>query len=194
MERTENRRRFFRITDVVDLSYRVIDERDAAESSCITSQILTVCSLAGALESLTQESAKLLHRIEKKQPELVSYLKLLNEKIDLLALAILEDRQGDNANSRKVNVSASGLAFQCAEAIDPGLLIEIKMMMTTFRVVLVVCCKVVHCAKIHHAEGAAPCFMISADFNNLTEADQDILMQHLVRRQMQQLREKGGKH
>lgn len=192
MDRTENRRRYFRIADRVDLTYRVINEEDVAESSHITSHILSACSLTTALENVTEESAKLLHRIEKKQPEMVHYLKLLDEKIDLLAQAVIGDNETDTNNSCEINLSASGLAFQSKESVKVGEFLELKMLLSSFRVLLVTCCKVIHCAKDQSTDERTY-YLISADFVNLTEQDRDLLIQHLVRRQMQQIREKRAK-
>lgn len=189
MEKAENRRRFFRITDEVDLTYRVVDAHEIAKSSHITNHILGTCDLSAALASITQESTKLVHRIEKKQPELIQYLKLLEEKIDLIAQAVLSDKLTESNNTSKINLSASGLAFQCHEVLPAGAFLELKMVLASIRVLLVTCCKVIQCEQRRTADGL-PAFQISADFINLSEQDRDLLIQHLVKRQMQQIRAK----
>ncbi len=133
----------------------------------------------------------MLQRIEKKQPELAHYLKLLDEKIDLLAQAVAGENEIAAHDAREVNLSASGLAFQSQEAIESGEFLEIKLLLSSFRVLLVACCKVIQCAANEPDEGSPP-YLVSADFINLSEEDRDLLIQHLVRRQMRQIREKRG--
>lgn len=194
MEITENRREYFRIDDEVDLNYRIIDGREAAESSShITENILSGCTLSTALDIISEESTRLLYRIEKSQPDLAHFMKLLDKKIDLLAQAIvMQDSQADKKNTCEINLSASGLAFNSDEALDVGVFLELKMLLVSVGALIVTCCKVIHCKKNQPGDGR-PAYLISVDFVNMKEQDQELLIKHLVKRQMRQIREKRKK-
>lgn len=194
MEKTENRRRYFRIDDVVDLNYRLIDEQDVTESSSrMTDNILSECTLATALEYVSQESARLLYRIDKSQPDIAHCIKLLDKKIDLLTQAIMmQGGEPDKKKSCEINLSASGLAFGCEKALDIGVFLELRMSLVSIGAVIITCCQVIQCKKNPSADGRPP-FQISVNFVNMTEEDKELLIKHMVKRQMQQIREKSRK-
>jgi c-di-GMP-binding flagellar brake protein YcgR len=190
MANTNNRRRHFRIDEVVELNYKVIDVKEAAVSSHITDNVLSASSLAAALEAVSKESARLLRRLERSQPETGQYLKLLEDKIDLLAQAVLmQAGRSVNKNTSEINLSASGLAFQSDEMLAAGAFLELKMLFVSFRVLIVTCGKVVDCKKNQSGDSRFP-YRVSVDFVNMKEQDRELLIRHLVRRQSQQIREK----
>lgn len=194
MEKTENRRRYFRIDDVIDLSYRVIDKQDVAESSSHNiTNILNDCTLSAALENVTRESASLLLRIEKSKPDIAHYLRLLDKKIDLLAQAIMmQGSQPDKKKPCEINLSASGLAFYSDKALDVDVFLELRMVLVSIGIVIITCCKVILCKNNQSADGGSP-YQISVDFVDMTEQVRELLIKHMVKKQMQQIREKSRK-
>ena len=146
MTKAEDRRGFFRIDDEVNLSYKKIDEKQLHEPHHISDNILNSCSLSTALETVSQESAMLLHRLDKILPEVADYLRLIDTKIDLLAQAItMQGFQVKENNTRKVNISATGIAFNCEEALKDGDYLEIKILLTSCMRVIVTYGRVVYC-------------------------------------------------
>ncbi|MGZ8094675.1 MAG: PilZ domain-containing protein [Methylosarcina sp.] len=193
MARTENRRQYFRIEDVVELNYRIIDEQDVTESSQIAHNILSECTLPTILDSISQETSRLLHRIEKSHPDIAPFLKLLDSKIDLVAQAVmLHVNPDDKKKPRAINLSASGLAFDSEEAVEKGKFLELRLLLLSSRVLMVTCCKVIQCTKNSLSEGGGP-YLITVDFVRMKEQDRDLLIQHLVKRQIQQIKAKKKK-
>jgi len=189
----DERRRFFRIDDAVNLYYRIVDEQTVVAASKMTDDVLSNCSLVTALDVLNQESRLVLHRIEKNEPEIAEYLKLMDSKISLLAQAVLQQNNDLSESSLcNTNLSASGLAIEVDSDIKVGEFIEVKLFLSSCVAVILLYGKVVYCKKNHTPEKTAS-FQIGIDYINLKDADREVLIKHIVKRQMQQIRETNGK-
>ncbi len=189
----DERRRFFRIDDTVNLFYKVVDEQTVLTASQLTDDLLSNCSLVTALDVLGQESRLIMYRIEKNEPEIAEYLKLMESKISLLAQAVM--RQGNDftdSNMRNANISASGLAFESDIAVEKGQYLEIKLLLTSCLAVIVIYGKVIYCKEDKLGDISMP-YQIGIDYINLKEQDREVLIKHVVKRQMQQIREQKTK-
>lgn len=188
--KTEDRRDFFRIDDEVSLFYKKIDEKRVTEPHNISDNILTSCSLSTALEMVSQDSAVLLHRLEKNQPDLAEYLRVIDSKIDLIAQAIImQGFQVKEKDTRNVNVSATGMAFNCEVALKPGSYLEIKMMLVSCMTVIVTYGRVVYCKSNQSDDSQYPYF-VGIDFINMKDEDREMLIKYVVKKQLQQIRDK----
>lgn len=186
----EERRAYFRIEDELNLFYKKIDAKSAAEPHHLSDNILHSCSLSSALEAISQESTEILHRLDKVLPDLAEYLRLIDTKIDLLAQAIM--MQGfriDESETRHVNLSASGIGFNCEEAFKPGDYLEIKMLLLSSVAVIVTYGRVVHCRHNPDNESRQP-YTIGVEFIDMQDDDKEILVQYVVKKQIQQIRDK----
>ena len=185
----KDRRRFFRIDDEVNLFYKIVDEQAVITASQLTDDLLSNCSLVTALDMLDQESNLIMYRIEKNEPEIADYLKVLESKINILSQAVL--MQGNDLSEsamRKANISASGLAFDNEVEIKQGEFLEIKLLLTSCLAVITIHGKVVYC-KENTPESSEMPFQIGIDYFDLKEQDREVLIKHVVKRQMQQIRE-----
>ncbi|MGZ8236975.1 MAG: PilZ domain-containing protein [Methylobacter sp.] len=190
MTKAEDRRGFFRIDDEVNLSYKKIDEKQLHEPHPVSDNILNSCSLSTALETVSQESATLLHRLDKVLPEVADYLRLIDTKIDLLAQAItMQGFQVKENNTRKVNISATGIAFNCEEALKDGDYLEIKILLTSCMRVIVTYGRVVHCQNSPSNDSHCPYF-VGVNFIDMKEEDREMLIKYVVKEQLQQIRDK----
>jgi hypothetical protein len=190
MARAEERRRFFRIDDEVNLMYKLIDEKAAVEPSYISDHILNNCSLSAAIDMVSQESALLLNRLERSQPEVADYLRLLDNKIDLLVQALMmQGGEFTQKNTRNANLSATGLAFESEEKLETGAYIEIRMMLVSCMAVIVTYGKVVYCKLNKASDGQFP-YVVGVDYINMKDQDRELLIKHVVKRQLQQIRDK----
>lgn len=190
MARTGERRRFFRIDDEVNLFYKKIDEKSMTEVSHISDNILGNCSLSAALEVISQESASLLYRLERTYPDIADYLKLIENKIDLLAQAyMMQSGQFKEKDSRNANLSAAGLAFDSEEELQEGDYLEIKMLLVSCLAIIVTYGKVIYCKKNHSNDSQYP-YIVGVDYDNMKDQDREVLIKHVVRRQLQQIRDK----
>ena len=190
MARVEERRRFFRIDDEVNLVYKKIDEKATIEPSHVSDHILSHCSLSAAIDMVSQESALLLNRLERSQPEVADYLRLVENKIDLLVQAIMmQDSLFTEQNTRNVNLSASGLAFESEEKLNPGEFLEVKMTLVSCMAVVVTYGKVIYCKQNPVNDSQFP-YVVGIDYINMKDQDRELLIKHVVKRQLQQIRDK----
>jgi c-di-GMP-binding flagellar brake protein YcgR len=185
----DDRRRFFRIDDEVNLFYKVVDEQEVLSASQVTNDLLSNCSLVTALDMLDQESRLVMYRIEKNDPEIAEYLKIQESKVSLIAQAVMtQGNDFSKGDMRNANISASGLAFECENLIKEGELLEIKLLLTSCLAVIVIYGKVIYCKETEKDETAMP-YLIGVDYINMKEQDREVLIKHVVKRQMQQIRE-----
>jgi len=186
---TEDRRRFFRIDDAINLYYRVVDEQTVVSASKMTDEVLSSCSLVTALDVLGQQSRSALYRIEKKDEEIAEYLKIMDAKISLLSQAVLQ--QGNDLSESQLcntNLSASGLAIEVDSPVKEGEFLEVKLFLSSCVAVILLYGKVIYCRKNTQENSVSP-FQIGIDYINLKDEDREILIKHIVKRQMQQIRE-----
>jgi hypothetical protein len=188
--KTEDRRRFFRIDDEVNLFYRKIDAKLLNEPHRISDNILNSCSLTTALEMMSQDSLVLMHRLEKNLPDVAEYLKLIDAKIDLLAQAItMQGFQFEETETRNVNISATGIAFNCEQALQEGDYLEIKLMLVSSMAVIVTYGRIVYRMSSPSADGQYPYF-VGVDFIDMKDEDRELLIKYVVKKQLQQIRDK----
>ena len=188
--KAEDRRGFFRIDDEVNLFYKKIDEKLVHEPHHVSDNVLNSCSLSTALEMVSQESALLLHRLEKNLPDVADYLRIIETKIDLLGQAIMmQGFQFKENETRNVNISATGIAFNCEEELKQGDYLEIKMLLVSSMAVIVTYGKVVYCRHSQPNDNQYPHF-IGVDFINMKDEDREMLIKYVVKKQLQQIRDK----
>lgn len=188
--KTDERRGFFRIDDEVNLFYKKIDAKLVTEPHHLNDNILNNCSLSTALEMVSQDSAVILHRLDKSHPDVADYLRLIDSKIDLLAQAIMmQGFQFKENDTRNVNISATGMAFNCEEALNENDYLEIKLLLVSSMAVIVTYGRVVYRKNSPSNDNQYPYF-IGVDFINMKDEDRELLIKYVVKKQLQQIRDK----
>lgn len=188
----KERRRFFRIDDEINLYYKKVDENIINQSSHISDNVLANCSLAAALQMISQESRMMMNRIERNSPDIADYLKLIDSKIDLISQAVMmQGAEFKEKDARNANLSASGVAFDSEEALQVGDFLEIKMLLASCMAVIVAYGKVIYCREKQPPDSR---FMhvVGVNYINMKDQDRELLIKHVVKRQMQQIRESKG--
>ncbi|PPD32912.1 MAG: pilus assembly protein PilZ [Methylomonas sp.] len=187
-EEYQEKRRYFRVNDTISLMYKTIDAQHIQKHSYVSNDILSSCSLATALEVLNQEAAAMVPRLEKRDPDLFEYLKLLDAKINLIAQSLHLQQDGfTEEDKREVNLSADGVAFSNGYAIQVGSLLELHMLLSSCLALITVYARVVQCK-----DTPGQPFEIAVEYINLKEDDRELLIKHVIKKQMQQLREKNA--
>lgn len=186
----EERRRFFRVNDSVNLAHKVVDDAILSASSHVSNDVLSNCSLSTALEILDQESQTLALRIERRDPELIAYLRIIEAKINLIGRAVMPDEALSQREKQDVSLSASGIGFSNDQTLPVGALLELRLLLSSMLAIIVVHARVVD-SKKRLTDDDQPVYQISAEFVNLSDDDQELLIKHIVKRELHQLREKG---
>ncbi len=195
-ESTENnhseRRRFFRIKDEILLFYKLLDNGEIPADKSFKEQTVDPFSLTAALSHLTEDTRVQLKLLEKNYPDVSAYLKILDRKINLIAQSVLlNDKSMEGQASKEVDLSASGLAFCSENRIEVGSILELKMILPPSLVAVITYGNVVHCEPKEASDAVDPSYNIGVDFLNIEEQDRELLIRHIVKRQMVQLRKRN---
>lgn len=190
-EELEEKRRYFRVTDTINLLHKVLDEDSLDQLSHISDDVLGNCSLSAALDVLNEEARMMAPRLERRDPEFFEYLKLIDTKIGLIAQALaLKDEHFSRHDKHAVSMSGSGLAFANEQPIEAGTLLELRMVLTSCLAVIVVFGRVVQCKDISTVNRQTP-YEVCVEYINMKEEDRELLLKHVVKKQLQQLRDKN---
>ena len=124
------------------------------------------------------------HKIETKMPELARYLAVLEKQIDRITELLIGD--DDETMQRKAtNLSAQGISYYCAQAPVQDELVELRLKLLPSGLRLVIIARVVKIeSESGHDQGG---HKVSLDFENLHEADREILIKHIHGKQMESL-------
>ena len=182
---TADRRRFFRVDDTISLSYQLIDENTVAQGLKSSAYLNNEYSLAATLDVLSQEAMRIMQHLEKQNSEFLELYQVLDAKINAMAQAVMFIGSNvDAQNCQDVSLSAAGLAFQQQTALELGQNLAIEMYLPSTLALILVYGRVVNC----QADDAGQ-HVISVEYTQIREEDQELLIKHVVRKQWQQLRE-----
>ncbi len=188
--RHKERRRYYRIDDVVHLEYRILppEEAEAIERQMQRPRP-PEDGLVEQLTALNKHMAALETELRKAPPAVVKYLKHLNKKVDLLATHLaLEsaDRyrraghQGTVAGMKRVNLSAGGVAFSIDRCLTPGTYLHVRMGVEETGFILNTYGRVIDCQA---REGEKGGYRVRVEFPFLDDHERALLMRHIFDRQ-----------
>ena len=181
----QERRGYFRVDDEVGLSFRLVsaDELNKSDGILRINENDSV-PLANELEKMREVSRIHFRHVAKESPETARYFTFIEKKIDLLAHHIL---LGANElfikNTQSVSISGSGLAFTAGESLSIGDLIELKFILKPSLTNIRTFSKVVSC-KAQDGQ-----FKVAVEFSQLNNDDRDLLIRHVVKKQINDIRE-----
>lgn len=166
---SDERRRFFRIDDEAEISFKTIsnEEFDAWDSSQKDEE-------GERLAKLETEIGIAISSLKSSHPQLAKISELLNQKINF-SMATNTKTQGfvDDGELKPINLSACGIAFHTDENIQANQNILLQLKLKPSNVAIVTAGKVIAASPEQGKN------MIRVDFQQLAENYQDLLMQHL---------------
>ncbi len=172
------RRRYFRINDQVALGYAKL----RSDAALVSERALL--SLGARMDSLQNELRHELTVIADESPRLGRALQLLDRKLDLVVemLDVRTLAEQESLSLEEVNLSASGISFPADEWFVPGerLLVTLVLPPDSQHVRLV--------ARVVAYDKEGEGHRVRADFENPTQIDRDVLVQHVLRCQSVELR------
>ncbi len=180
------RRRYFRINDRVGLDYRPVSASNRIDYRENTSNVEIEAPMV--IQVLNNELDKALDILWKSDASAANALILLNRKLDLLAADLNPAfiRQHDVAEEEiEVNISACGVAFECAEYFNAGQKLDIRIRLKYTRSLVNVVGLVVACEPAQETGEAR--YLVRIDFVNMSRSAQEALIQHIVKRQSSQI-------
>lgn len=186
----DERRRFFRIEDLLHLTYRVIGEDElTAKAELLEKGMVEQFMVMASLSAISAEMTATLRKIEIVSPDVAEYLRAVDRKIELLGKAImLEEIEARENQASAVNLSASGIAFYTREILAIGSKVEIKMLLLPSYTGILAYGEVVGNDSIQN--NADYQNQVRIDFTHLRDEERDMLIKHVIRKQGDMLRER----
>jgi len=182
---TDERRRYFRIDDEALLALERIDKAaiDDRVDDFWTNE--HAFSIRNNYNFQIEQHIADRHKIDSKMPELGRYLGVLEKQIDRLTDKLVGDDNDQAMTQKSVNLSAQGIAYYDDQDLDQNELVELKLKLlpTGFRLVIIA--RVVLVEQDRDQDQGK--YRISLDFENLHEADREILIKHIHGKQMDSL-------
>lgn len=174
---TDDRRRFFRIDDQIGVSYQVVEEddligeseppRQADIFSLINDLDKTIACELGELKVTDPKLATLFDALDRKLNALMNQMEIDNRLVQQLAHKI-----------RQVNISACGMGLQVEEALREEDILTVELMLIPGNISIATYGRVISSEALEDGE-----YYVRMDFFGMSANDQELLIQHIVRRQ-----------
>jgi len=191
-QEVNERRSYFRIDDRVKLSCRLVSEEELPE---LIERLKTGAgsnfTVMSSFTSMSQQMIVQLRRIEGTSPDVAECIKILDRKLNILGRAFLvQEESVSNQPSKAANISAGGIAFNCAEFYEQGAVLEIKLLLPPDMTGMMIYGEVISCAKNEEIDDADEAYFLRISFSNIREPDRDLLIRHVLKRQGEWLRKR----
>ncbi len=185
LKSNQERRRYFRVTDLVGLRCQFLSQDEQALAIQAKPS-----SLKDLLKQIDNEVMANLAIIQSSQPEVYRLLDLLNQKINL-ALGADNNKEEDldtTSNICSVNLSACGLAFPSDKPATLNQYISLELTLYPNNIRLTLLAAAIACDR-YEEESERNKYIIRADFVDISDANQEVLVQHVIKRQSMQLKQ-----
>ncbi|WNO08730.1 PilZ domain-containing protein [Teredinibacter sp. KSP-S5-2] len=182
----QERRRYFRITEAIGLSYQYIDGSDQEPRECGTSVPAALIEVS----DLDEKIEKGLDELADKQPEIAELIMLFNQKLERVVnhLSLDKDLVGRIAQKvKEVNISACGMGFENDEPVEPGTRLRLELTLFPAEIKIVTFGRVISCVV---QEDEKESYYWRIDFYGMNTGAQEKLIQHMVQAQNTQLKER----
>lgn len=175
------RRRFFRLDDEVVLDFQLLLD----DTICVEQQHRQLSEF----QALEHEIGALIHQLRSQNPAFGRLAEVFNQKLNLLAgEKFLDQHNADNGAGERVevNLSACGIAFASREALPKHAKILLNIQLKPSNAQLALIGRIVGVDAI---DGDKP-YLIRTEFENLSETQQELLIQHLFLLQSRHLKQR----
>lgn len=183
MKNSTERRSYFRINDVIGLSYSKLDTPEKSQPTRLDEIGLELTNVLAEIDSKFNQSINILWQ---ENPTVAEALGLLNKKVSLVAAHDMQehDQTTDSYEELMVSVSGCGIGFQSTEMLSAQTRLSILVVLKPSNISLNFTATVVACEKVPGDAGNPYWMRVSLDTDN--PAAQEQLIQHIVQRQYAQ--------
>lgn len=187
----EERRRYFRVDDFMGVSYRCIGSEEAGAFVKQAKKHDGAFDFAANFDNRIQT---LLDACKIQAPMAAELIDLMNKKLNFIMAQMDIDSNFMHklaCSPRPVNVSACGVAFANEEVLEKDQLLQLDIILQPADLHLVVIAQVVDCVPLDEDQviGDLNCF-VRLNFTEISSYDQELLIQHVVKRQSEILKQK----
>lgn len=187
----EERRRYFRIDDSIGIAYRCLGE---AEAKAFIQEAKNHSGNFDFTANFDNRIHTLLDACKVQSPIAAEILDLLNKKINFMMsqMDVDADLMRNVAFAiQAVNISACGMSFANDESLSVGQVLQVDIVLHPSELHLVAIGKVVQCSELameSAVEGKS--HFLRVDFTEMSHTDQELLIQHVVKKQSEQLKQR----
>lgn len=187
-----DRRSYFRVDDQVRLALRKVPVEDLDRLlQRLDLDLAGNFTVMSSLAAISAQTTVALRRIESRDPELASYLRAIDHKIEVIGRAFIAQEPELVAQAAvPANLSAGGICVGVDDPLAEGDAVEIRMLLFPSFTGLLIYGTVVECRPAEQPDPFRHRARI--EFTHIRERDRELLIRHLLRRQGDQLREDRG--
>lgn len=193
MDRSQERREYFRIEDQVLLNVRAVDaEQAAGVRERIDDRVPDRFTVAANFAVNSRAMTRLLHGLTSQSPDVARFMRLMDNKVNHLArLFVLEEVESGQYPKLGVNLSAGGLVFPSQREFTAGDELETRMVLYPSMTGILTLARVVHCDRLANQPGELP-WQVAVEYIHIRESDRDLLCSHIINRETEILRKQRG--
>lgn len=180
----DERRRYFRIDDSMGVSYNLLGKEEAKVFAQQSREQGGNFDLASNFDNRIQT---LLDTCKLQAPIAAELIDLINKKLNFVLAQLdmdMELMQKVAYSLRQVNVSACGMAFNNENAMDVGQMLQLDILLHPAELHIVAMAEVVACGSLEEDQIENDCcYFLRLNFVEINATDQELLIQHIVKRQ-----------
>jgi c-di-GMP-binding flagellar brake protein YcgR len=187
----KERRRFFRIDDSLGVSYH---RMGSEEAKVLSEEITQGSGEFDYMSNFDNRIQTLLDGCRVQSPVAAELVDLINKKLNFVIQQVNIDTklmQQITYSLRQVNISACGMAFVNEERLEQEQLLQLELMLQPSELKIRVLARVVACESMVLDEAQTEQqFFLRLNFEMIKADDQELLIQHIVKRQSFQFKKK----
>ena len=182
------RRNYFRINDEIFLNYRHLAPGESPTLPKSRGETINDCySLTALFTSISRQTQLLNRQIRTESPAVADYFNAVEQKLDLLArMLLLQQMDMNPGDTGEVNLSGGGVEFRTDEAVSPGCMLEMKIVVFPSHTGILTSGQVMRCQ--HEKTNTHP-YRVAVEFVHIREADRQFIIKHVLGKQSIQIRE-----
>ena len=191
VNRDDDRRRFFRITDAIGVAYELAS--DVNENTEGDTENQEKIDVKGLLNQHNETINSLVSELKAEQPKAADAIDAINKKLDTLIHFFELDSLSSHQHFQKIeeaSISACGIAFPINESLSVGENLKLTLYLQPSDEEVFALGKVVGCSNLGDDS-----YYLRVEFVEMDDRDREGLIQHIVQRQgalLKSLREQLG--
>jgi len=188
-QNANEKREYFRINDMVTLLVKPLSNEDIKIKDELYETRWRDTGFISELAYNKEEQLPTFTQIEKKYPEVATYIAYLENELKKVTFRLgVNDDHLPKKPTHQVNLSAGGLRFMSDEAFAKDSLIELTIRLFPSRSLIFIYAKILR-SEAAETDGKK-CWAIASEFTHIHEEDQEALIKHIHKWQMNRLQVK----
>lgn len=187
----KERRQYFRIEDAMGITYRLLGKEEAR---VFTAEVRSHQGAIDYAANFDNRIHTLLDACKVQSPIAAELLGLLNKKLNFVIGQMDIDtlvEKSDPYRIRDVSVSACGMGFVTSDLLKVGQALQLDIVLLPTELKIVTLAEVVACELLEPEKIVDDCcYFLRLSFPDISQTDQELLIQHIIKKQSAQLLQK----